>query len=350
MRLTKLTAIEQFFLWWFFELASVGREIKAKLGFNEKSNHILFVSPNQEAHGKHSDFRFEIFDIKLGTSTPFIDWTQFKGREVDLVLAPQLCLNLKENFPIANDEHLSNAIDLYVKQNTPFNESTASWTWSASSKQFSSIHVDISLVKQSISSNIIEICKKKELEISNIFTQNSDTHKLINLLKLETSQQVRVKFWRKVNLVLFGFIIAILLAAHFSYTKAHDTALIVLSEKLTDVKRKAVRQKKERLKAEEELNRRLSLSRHKGQHRSVLAIWEDLSQNMPETAWLNEFYLEEDQGRIAGFAASAASLLATLDQLEGLSQVSFNSPVTINPTDRLERFDISFTIQRNDEQ
>ncbi len=345
LKLPMITLFRRLFSWWIAELEQVGTDFKSRFSSGQKHTCEVLVSPNGTKAGSMADFEF-----KTGGKTPVFlssrsDWDRLEGKEFSLILEPALCLHLTESFPTTSAERLQSAIDLFIKQNTPFNERSACWAWARAGKHPHTTLVDVILVKRSLLHRIAEGFKAEGREIASFSARLKSSARTLKLSELETPRLKRIKLWRRINLLLFAAASSIFFGTYLVALQNYEDARGRLERQVQVVKQKAITQKKEQIKAQQVAERKLSLTNHKQQHRSVLLAWEQLSQVIPEDAWLTELYLEERQGRIAGFANAAAPLIAVLDRVEKIKQVKFNSPVTINPNDQRERFDISFSFE-----
>lgn len=77
----------------------------------------------------------------------------------------------------------------------------------------------------------------------------------------------------------------------------------------------------------------------------TLDILRELSEVIPETAWIREFNISDDKVRLDGYADTAAELVPLLDASSRITDVAFLSAIT-KGRDGKEKFRIGFTVVR----
>lgn len=82
----------------------------------------------------------------------------------------------------------------------------------------------------------------------------------------------------------------------------------------------------------------------RGGHTSILNVFKDLSQRIPESAWVRKLTFSDKGVQIEGYAASASELIPLLEASPLFKDVSFLSPIT-KGKDGKERFRIGFKIK-----
>lgn len=73
---------------------------------------------------------------------------------------------------------------------------------------------------------------------------------------------------------------------------------------------------------------------------SPLRLLDELTRQLPDNTWLNRMELQGGEVQVQGESASASDLISQLEGSSLLQNVSFTSPVTINPRSGQERFGI----------
>ncbi len=72
-----------------------------------------------------------------------------------------------------------------------------------------------------------------------------------------------------------------------------------------------------------------------------IEILNEVTRRLPDSSWLVQFNLREQQLRVAGYADNPANLIRLLEQSPTLSNVRFTSPVTKDPREQKDRFNLS---------
>ncbi|QND46480.1 pilus assembly protein PilN (plasmid) [Rhizobium lusitanum] len=154
----------------------------------------------------------------------------------------------------------------------------------------------------------------------------------------------RVRLRRQLSGGVLGAAI-ILSVATFAHAYLRNASAISRLAELTDTKQTqalAVRKKLERRQLEQKL---LQAARAgKAESIPVTMIWEELTRILPDSTWLTDMSIREDQVTIAGFSNSAADLIAILGASPLLSNPSFASQVLRTPGQEGERFSIQMRI------
>jgi general secretion pathway protein L len=83
----------------------------------------------------------------------------------------------------------------------------------------------------------------------------------------------------------------------------------------------------------------------KTQNPSLLAVLEDVSQRLPDSAWVASLQIRDRRIEMQGQAASASALVALLEASPYLNNTTFLSPVTPDPTSGQERFRLGADFQ-----
>lgn len=79
---------------------------------------------------------------------------------------------------------------------------------------------------------------------------------------------------------------------------------------------------------------------------AILHVLRDITELLPDDTWLTGMQLSANEGRIAGYAPSAAALIQRIEASPAFVDARFRSPTTAGSPDGLERFEISFAFAR----
>ena len=91
--------------------------------------------------------------------------------------------------------------------------------------------------------------------------------------------------------------------------------------------------------------RQLALEEKKQQAVEFVDVWEDMARILPDTAWLTSVRRSNNRVQLVGFADSAAALIPMLSKSLVFHDASFSAPVTADPREKKERFEISVEIK-----
>ncbi len=269
-----------------------------------------------------------------------------KEREpVTVELDEDLYLSRVASYPAGALANLDTIVDLDVEKSTPFDPDTALWKWRVLDRSGGHLRVETVILRRNHILTILNLASEAGIEISEITAAGAPP---LRLLKLTTAADRRRTFWRRVNLGLAAVIVLLALGAAGTAYQKRSAAAVELEAQVTQAKTRALRLRKAQAEAEAQFETNALLQREKARSPSLAGVWNALSETLPSGVWLTEMQISGRNGRISGFADSAAPLIEKLETLDQLSGVSFVSPVTMNPDDRSERFDISFTLEVSD--
>ncbi len=85
----------------------------------------------------------------------------------------------------------------------------------------------------------------------------------------------------------------------------------------------------------------LTLRQNFEDSQSVTAVWEELARVLPDSAYLTDLEVKEQNVAISGYATEATALVVALEQSALFSNASFTAPVVKSPGQNGERFQIS---------
>jgi len=84
---------------------------------------------------------------------------------------------------------------------------------------------------------------------------------------------------------------------------------------------------------------------HRKQEKPLLIkVLDETTQRLPDDTWVSQFRLEKGQLTLSGYSAAASNLIEVLEASPLLTQVRFVSPVTLDPKQGVERFNLSAQI------
>lgn len=262
-------------------------------------------------------------------------------------LGPDLTLSRTASYPAGVLGKLDNIVALDVEKSTPFDADSALWKWRVIGRSNGQLSVETVILRRDHVLSVLGLARDAGLEIAEITTADEKTTKPLLLLKLSTAADKRRAFWRRVNTALAALLLLIGAGAAATAYSQQSAAYQALSAQTASSKARAIKLRRSQAEAEAQFESNAVLLREKAKSPSIVGLWNALSETLPASVWLTEMRITGRNGRISGFAGSAASLIEQLEGLTEISGVTFASPVTINPDDRSERFDISFTLEEN---
>lgn len=345
-----------FWTWWTGELSAIFAPLGGRLQGRSGQGPLVSVVRSAEAEEDFSPDTARERSVGLDPDS----WARLRarlarekvaGKPLRLLLDPDFYLTRSADYPAGALARLDTIIDLDVEKATPFDRDGALWKWRVTGRAGASVTVETVILRRAHVMTLLERASGVGLEVAEILVpapaggaRPSGRSGPLLMMRLTTRADRRRAFWRKVNT---GLAVALVLLAagwaglsYFKRAQAHAS----VTEQVAMERDRAVRLRRAQAAAEERFETGAVVLREKARSPSLVAVWEDLSRTLPDDAWLTELRIADRRGRISGFASSAAPLIELLERLEGVSGVAFASPVTINPDNRSERFDITFIL------
>ncbi|PTW61056.1 fimbrial assembly protein PilN [Breoghania corrubedonensis] len=267
-----------------------------------------------------------------------------RGPPLVIDLAQDLVLRRKASYPGSAFAKLDDIVALDIEKSTPFSRQSAVWKWHVTSRADGQIEVETVVLRRDLVLTILSFAARYGLIVGEVVFTGTNARHPLRLMKLETPADLSRARWRRLNAALAGVALLLALATAGTAYWQRETALGIATARLADAKSRAIRLRRSQAEAVAQYDASVALMREKIRTPSVNAVWSALSETLPDSVFLSALELSGETGRISGFARSAAPLIEKLEGLDELSGVTFASPVMINPDDRLERFDVTFTI------
>jgi general secretion pathway protein L len=141
------------------------------------------------------------------------------------------------------------------------------------------------------------------------------------------------------------------LAALALEDRGQQARLAALSDEMAAVQEQAKKVRSALDAAREEQQALHELREKKHVIPGMLQIWEEISRILPDNSWVQEMRLARRGGdgeltlTLSGFSSAAATLVEQLDRSPLLSGVSLTAPVTMDPIEKRERFNLEARIE-----
>lgn len=208
---------------------------------------------------------------------------------------------------------------------------------------------DYYIVRKLILDPVLEEVARSMHRVGAIRLQADDGDKFLSRASLRSvvpvsrGQAFRAK-------LLAGAVAALLALSVLTYAHAYmrsATAAARLTELVEFKQEKAMAVRKKLETRQQELQLLQAARAAKAEAVPVSALWEDLTRLLPDSTWLTDLTIRNEQVAITGFSSSAADLIAVLGASPLLSDPSFASPVMRVPGQQGERFSIQMRMKQN---
>lgn len=335
-------AVLRFWAWWRRELSATVAPLGRVLTRPRKGAVVRVYRSAEDAEDSGTATRTTLDDASWRELAARLKRRKRRPDALTLVLGPDLYLSRKASYPAGAVTQLDSIIDLDIAQSTPFTGETAVWKWRVTGRANGRIDVETAILRRDLVMSLLSLASQNGLEVAEIDIEGAG--RPLRIMKLSTPADQARRRWRRINAALATALVLLAAGGAGALQWKREEALAAANARLEAVKVRAVRMRRAQADAIAEYDSNAALLREKARTPSVVTVWNALSQALPDTVWLSGLELTRDGGRISGFAASAAPLIEKLERLSGFSAVAFSSPVNINPDDRLERFEITFTL------
>lgn len=145
---------------------------------------------------------------------------------------------------------------------------------------------------------------------------------------------------RVLEKLLVLFIVALSGSALWLAFDRQDRALQELERKTAIVREKALAVRKSIETSEAMLGWQGTLRRRKLDALPLVAVVDELTRLLPDTAWVSDLRLEQGEVEISGFAKSAAGLVQVIEKSSLFDAAALSAPVTYDARYGAERFGI----------
>lgn len=282
-----------------------------------------------------------------------IAWTAVRQsarkKPFGLRLSAQDCLIRQMELPRTAEDDAVRILELNLERSTPFKRQQVYSAVHIPPNQMSWSRLDVCHVI--VSRTRLDPLIKRLAELGcppsfvDCWTPGANHPLPINLIATEVPRTPgRIA---RVNKLLLLIFVALSASAATINVHKHSAALEDLEHQVQQLQLQVdgIRSKITQSKAV--LQQITSLHQLKAEQPSPLEILDELTRILPDTAWINDFKLDDDRVEISGIAASAAPLITLLEQSKLFAEPAMTSPLTLTATEDKERFSIRLRIERS---
>lgn len=293
----------------------------------------------------------------LGGFTPYIGdeapalLLSRRNQPIVLALPVEKCFLHSVEVPKAALSRIDQFLGLELNRVTPFAASDVLTGWFETADAPGETHTVISqvIVKRSIVAPLLEELARWKIPVSGIFARSPEGDYLPARLANPALAigDHSIGRWRRLAVAASVFAAFCALAGAWAAFSRQAGDLEDLSQRIEAAQKKAVEVRKRLALMESSSQRIVELKAAKLSGPSPLAIWEELTRLVPDTAWVSSLAIDKAQVTIEGNARSPEELITLLDASPLFEAVSFNAPVTKLPGNDLTRFVIRLTLSRD---
>jgi general secretion pathway protein L len=268
---------------------------------------------------------------------------------VEVVLPSSRCLVRQRHVPAAAADRIGDVLALEMERATPFGTGDMRHAWhmiGPAPFDPGNLQVMHVIAKRRLVDPLLAEARSAGVPVAAVDVAGPDGNRIgINLLsRAETPPSLAGRLNRTIALA------AVLLALVSTATmvaalQRQDDALARLDAE-TKAAGKEAQAARKRVQDVDSLSERIGLLRlRRAEGIRVVALWEEVTRRLPDTAWLTDLRVENDTLWIDGYARSASELVSLIAAAPMLSGVALSAPVVREDGRANERFQIRMKIE-----
>jgi general secretion pathway protein L len=268
---------------------------------------------------------------------------------VDVVLPSSCCLVRHRNVPAVAADRIGDVLALEIERATPFGRGDIRHSWQmigpapADPAALQVIHV---IAKRHLIDPLLAEARSAGVPVSAIDVAGSDGNRIgINLLSRgETPPSLVGRLNRTIGIAAVLLVLVSTVAVVIALQRQDDALARLEAE--TNAARKEAQAARKRVQDADNLSERIRLLRlRRAEGFRLIAIWEEVTRRLPDTAWLTGLRVENDTLWIDGYARSASELVGLIAASPMFSGVALSAPVVREDGRTNERFQIRMKIE-----
>lgn len=273
-----------------------------------------------------------------------------RNRPFVLSLPVEKCILYSAEVPKAALARIDQFLSLELSRVTPFSASEVLTGWYETAEGTSPTHTTVSQIvaKRALLAPALETLANWHIPIAGIFAKSSEGDYLparLGNAEIMTGDRA-VERWRKLASAACGVAAICAVIAAWNLFSRQAAELQELEQHIEIAQKKAVEVRKRLAQMESSSQRILDFKAAKLDGPSPLAIWEELTRLIPDTAWVSALAIDKAQVTIEGNAQLPEELIPLLDSSPLFEAVSFTAPVTKLPGNDLTRFVIRLSLSK----
>lgn len=340
--------LRQFWQWWTGELSSlIPERWQSRLkGGGEQQLHYSALGFEIRENGQQLRIPLD----QVGSDPTLATWrTLGKGRTGLIVtLSEEDLLHKSLSLPSATEARLDSVLGFELDRHTPFSASQASYGYRVIGRDRSAqrIEVELFVLPNATRERIVKSLDEAGLHPSAILPQSAladgQSRSSLNLLPESLRSESKRSVVLRSRPVMVVLLLSLIIGVMFYQREKH---LLELQEAIGP--REIVAEEAQKIRSDIELMESGGqfIFERKTARPATLVLLDELTRSIPDSTWINRFELTGEELRIQGESASASALISVLEDSPLLEEVSFTSPVTINPRSRKERFSLTARVR-----
>jgi general secretion pathway protein L len=268
---------------------------------------------------------------------------------VDVALPAGRCLIRHRKVPVAAVERIPDVLALEVERTTPFGMEDIRHAWRVigpAPLDDASLQVLHVIAKRRLIDPLLAEARSMRVPISAVDVVGAEDDRMgFNLVSRGEAAPSLARRLSWAIATSAALLVLVCAATVVVAVQRQDQALAQL-EMETSAARKEAQAVRKRLQDADSLSERIGALRlRRVEGIRVIALWEEVTRLLPDTAWLTNVRVENDTLWIDGYARSAAELVGTIARSPMFSSVALSAPVVREEARASERFQIRMKIE-----
>jgi general secretion pathway protein L len=282
-------------------------------------------------------------------------WTAKRRRRwgalmrVDVVLPSSCCLIRRRNVPAVAADRIGDILALEIERAMPFGVGDIRHAWQMigpAPADPATLHVMHVIAKRRLIDPLLAEARSAGVPVSTVDVAGSDgNHIGINLLgRSETPPSLAGRLNWAIGIAAILLVLVSIATAVIALQRQDDALARLDAE--TNAARKEAQAARKRIQDADSLSERIGFLRlRRAEGIRVIALWEEVTRRLPDTAWLTDLRVENDTLWIDGYARSASELVGVIAASPMFSGVALSAPVVREDGRTNERFQIRMKIE-----
>lgn len=350
--MSPFSVISRFFAWWFGELHSL-LPGGLRRRFSDSADQLQVFLSERGARFSHGQGAVgtDLGQVAFEPDNPqkernavqrLLRRGKAAGQGATVLLDDSKVLRPTVELPRAAEENLNEVLAFEMDRNTPFKADEVYFDHRVheNDKEPHRITVDLVVALRSEVEQALRVVRAWGVQPNRISVAAGQAGSLFDLMP-DSERRPEGRLLKRLSGALaVAFCVLVAIALYLPLQHKQER-LAEVRERLDVVRKEALAagELQERIEAMSQRDSYVVDRKHEAP--PVVTLIHDVTRMMPDDTWLIHFAWRKGELRLAGYSGQPTTLIRVLEESAMLSEVSFASPVTLDPRLGLERFNIS---------
>lgn len=250
-------------------------------------------------------------------------------------------LTRRIHLPMAAAENLRDVLSFELDRHTPFAAEDVYFDYTVVERDLEAqtIGVDVAIVPRMVVDEIVDTLAPLGLPPKKVVAWDADGSKIRAVFAQPRSEGMGST--GRMTAALAGMVLILVVAVTYGPLTQKRATLAALETELAELQTKGRASQAMQAQLDAFRTKGVSLTRAKAAQPTVVETLFDVSQVLPDSAWVTQFKWDKGRISITGYSPNASELIELLEGSAHLSKVRFESPVTADARMNMDRFEIS---------